>query len=145
LALFKLDDGKTMPDHLATACFQPTKPEDLDGLDGARVFAIGYNSDEEQADWQKRSAKEQARFKKLISPGQQAPLMPNMDESVLPSTKSITLGRLQGNKESAVQGRYLYTISGWHGISGSLIAGLWKEAGKDLNIRVFGLCKLTHY
>ncbi len=39
--------------------------------------------------------------------------------------------------------RYFHTISGWYGISGSLIGCIIKEGSNEPEVKVVGLCMLT--
>jgi len=137
-ALFKLDDNqKRFQHHLSFDELHATTPKNLDNLKGARAFTIGYNGNNYANDWEKRSEK----FKTIHSPSHMPPSAPNMETSLFPGRKTITLGRLKGGKESKIAGRYLHTISGWYGISGGFIAGIHKEKGKEPHVKVFGLCK----
>ena len=148
-AIFCLDeDQETHPSHFDLDQNFPG----IDRLDfrtelaSRRAFAIGYNS------WEKFERFERARKKVIdnLTPEKKAraenSLMApeeDFDTAFLPKRKSLSIGRLDSDPPKKDDTNWKHRITGWHGISGAMIACLNKSSTLDAKVQVLGLCKTT--
>jgi hypothetical protein len=114
-------------------------------LANQRAFSIGYNSNH-RADTFPQAHEEVI---KNISPDNRnrAETAPDSAwefyEVFHPDRKTLSIGRLDSSQPGRESTFWKHRITGWHGISGSMIACLENSSTGGPSIQVLGMCKIT--
>lgn len=113
-------------------------------LANRRAFAIGYNTRHEAEDFPQTHQKVIQSLKpgnKEVQVQAARARAPEFEDIFLPNRKTLSIGRLDSDSPSKNAVMWKHRISGWHGISGALIACLDLSSTAEAKVQVLGLCK----
>ena len=115
---------------------------DLD-LKNRRVFTIGYNTDHLEANFPGAFQDAVADVEKSLSKvlDTEAKKAPKFDSVFKPGRKTFCLGRLLDKTGNANE--WNHCVTGWHGISGAMIACVDNSHNTDPRILILGICECT--
>ena len=117
-------------------------------LANRRAFAIGYNMRgfaENFPQTRQDVIQDLAPEKRVLAQAATA-MDPDLEfwNIFLPDRKTLSIGRLDPNPPERDATRWKHRITGWHGISGAMIACLDQSSAAGAKIQVLGLCKPVH-
>lgn len=145
-ALFRLDKNQKFPQSCVTLD-RLLCTDDLDyqtDLANRRAFTMGYNQKHNKAKFPGAVKKTLA----VLTPQKRKqlketppPVNFNFSDMFSVGHKSLTVGRLYNESPEGGSTSWSHLISGWHGISGAMVACMDKPPGGEPKICIVGICK----
>ena len=68
-------------------------------------------------------------------------MAPEFENIFLPDRKTLSVGRLNSNPPKKDTVKWKHRITGWHGISGAMVACLDKSSTAGTKVQVLGICR----
>ncbi|ERF69834.1 hypothetical protein EPUS_08035 [Endocarpon pusillum Z07020] len=106
-----------------------------------RAFAIGYNSRAHAANfpWTRENVIQNLTPEKKLRVLATSTVAPEFEDVFLPNRKTLSVGRLDSNPPERNAIMWKHRITGWHGISGAMIACLDQPSTAEARVQVLGL------